>query len=164
MAEALHKPDGTAAADSAGRGPSRIKEAIHVLLYGRSGVPTNPVIARILKLSELEPGWNTYKAGKVAEVAQLNAIGLVNSFESHGLTVPLPAAVAALANRGLALVWQLTDREVEIRYFPEGDGDYSITRRSDDEVVKEGRLSSIDPIKDVIEAHVLGRRPLPIAR
>lgn len=159
MAEALRRPDAPPSTESTGRS-NRLWEAIRVALHGRADVPTNPVIARILALSELKPGWNTYSAGRIAESAQLQAIAFVNSFEEHGRIVPPPSAVAPLANRGVALVWRTQDREIEVRFFPEGHADYSVSRRVDDEVVEEGSLSSVDPLKDIVDAHVLGRRSL----
>ncbi len=119
----------------------------------------NPLVVRILRLADHRTGWNTYGAGPVDEKAQSAAIDFVGSFDRLPSKVPAPA-VAPLANRGIALKWLTEDREIDIRFFPDGGGDYCVVRRRDDELVAEGMIDSSETLKGVVEGHVLGRLPL----
>src|SRR5205814_1459364 len=85
----------------------------------------DPTIAQIVGLRDLKAGWNTYGAGPVDEKVQRRAIDFASSFsKSSRGTFSAAAAVAPLANRGIALKWLTADREVDVRFFPDGGGDF----------------------------------------
>jgi hypothetical protein len=121
--------------------------------------PYASVIGDLVAISKRQPGWNSYDAEQVSSAAVLSAIGLVNALSNLGGDVPAPA-VGASADGGVVLRWLTREREVEIFYTGRERGDYTITRRSSREVVAEGPLAGLDPLKDIVDAHVLGRRSL----
>lgn len=81
----------------------------------------------------------------------------MNRFSDLGAQSVPPPDVGASPNGGVVLRWLTEDREVEIHFFASG-GDYSVTRRKDGATM-EGELAHLDPLNDVVDAHVLARRP-----
>lgn len=119
--------------------------------------PYQEVIRDILALGHRPAGWNSYRAPKIAEQVQLRAIELVARFDDLGSASVPPPDVGASPVGGVVLRWLTDEGEVEIHFTTSG-GEYSVTRK--DGQVIEGDLGHLDPLKDIVNSHVLGRRPL----
>jgi hypothetical protein len=124
----------------------------------RGGHRYSDVITEIVNLVDRAPGWNSYHAPRVASDAQVRAIALVNDFDKLSGLVP-PPAVGATPEGGVALRWLTRDREIDI-HFTGIDGEFAVLRRGTTEVVLEGNLRQVDPLKDIVQAHVMGYRSL----
>lgn len=122
--------------------------------------PYQAVIGEILALQKLAQGWDSYGAEPVNKAALLRAISLVNSFEGLGKTVP-PPVIGASPDGAVILRWLTLDREVDI-VFRETGGECTIMRRGTHDVLIERSLSSVDPLKDIVRAHVV--EPIPLER
>jgi hypothetical protein len=119
--------------------------------------PHRGAIAELVRLGERKQGWDSYDGAAVDREALLTAIGVVNRLDEFG-RVPEPE-VGALADGRVLLRWLTDDREVEI-LFRERGGDFLVRRLDNDTIIEEKSLVAIDVLKDVISAHVLGRRKL----
>ncbi len=148
------------------RGEPETSGSLSVSIFGALGIPLtpermrltlniNPLVTRILRLGDRPSGWNTYSAGPVDERAQHEAMKFVGTL---GATVPRPN-IAPLANRGIAFKWLTGDREIDVRFFPDGRGDYCVVRRRDEQLVAEGVIHSAETLKRIVEEHVLGHLP-----
>lgn len=121
--------------------------------------PYRTLIDELVALRKRERGWDSYDGEPASYPALLSAIHLVNSFQDLG-TPPVPPPRAGLnADGSVILLWITVDRNVDI-VFRDSGGEYSVVRRDTDEIAEEGPLDKIDPLKDVVAAHVLGWRPL----
>jgi hypothetical protein len=121
--------------------------------------PYDSVIGEILALASRKRGWNSYEADETLPSALVSAIGLVHRFRNLPAPVP-PPSVGALADGRVVLRWLTPDREVEIVYFGHEMGEYSVCRRGTRDPLEEASLQRIDPLKDIVDAHVLGHRRL----
>lgn len=119
--------------------------------------PHRGVITELVQLGERKRGWDSYDGAEVDREALLVAIGVVNRLEDVG-RVPEPE-VGSLADGRVLLRWLTDDREVEMLFQQHG-GTFVVRRRDNDVIVEEKSLGRVDVLKDVIAAHVLGRKRL----
>lgn len=117
--------------------------------------PYQAVISAILALRSRTKGWDSYDADAVPQAALLGAIDLVNRFENLGTLVPVPF-VGASADGAVILRWITPDREVDLLLRDSARGEYSVMKRQSEEVVSEGTLQHLDPLKDIVGQHVVG--------
>ena len=114
--------------------------------------PYAQVIEEVRKLTELDRGWNTYRAGRITDEAQQQAIAFLGLLP--GLPGPIPPpSVAPTPNGGVALQWLAGDREVEIIFLAKG-GEYSVAQRGKDDVLAAGSIGEVDLLKDIVREHV----------
>jgi hypothetical protein len=119
--------------------------------------PYRAAIDDILALAKRQSGWNSYDADPAVTAGLLGAVGLVVSFNDLDTNVPRPA-VGMSPDGAVILRWLVPDREVEIAYRGIDTGDYSVLRRDTGDVVAEGSLRELDPLKDIVATYVIGQR------
>jgi hypothetical protein len=112
----------------------------------------------ILALQKRAKGWNSYDADPARPEALLGAVELINSFWKLGAMVPRPAV--GLSPEGtVVLRWLTSELEVEMEFRGHNRGEYSVVKRGSRELLREGSLNSVDPLKDVVKVFVLDRHP-----
>lgn len=121
----------------------------------RAADPYHDVVERIRALRGLEAGWNSYRAGRIEDVAMRRAIRFIGELPNLHRPVP-PPSVAPTPNGGVALHWEAGDREVDVIFLARG-GEYSVARRKSDEILAEGLVDQVDLLKDVVGRHVVQR-------
>lgn len=114
--------------------------------------PYAHVVEEIKNLSELDGGWNGYRAGRILPAAQQAAIGFVGRFSDLPIRIPAPS-VAPTPNGGVSLHWLSGDREIELIFLAKG-GEYLIAQRGQDDVIDAGAMDQVDPLKDIVQAYV----------
>ena len=114
--------------------------------------PYSHVVQEIKKLSELDGGWNGYRAGRILPEAQQQAISFVGRFSDLPVRIPAPS-VAPTPNGGVALHWLSADHEVELIFLAAG-GEYLVAQRGREDVVDAGAMDHVDPLKDIVQAYV----------
>ena len=128
-------------------------------LAARQRDPYQAVIAELTGLRQLERGWDSYDAESVNRDALINAIEFVNQFRSLSEPVP-PPAVGVAPDGGVIMRWVTVDREVDVVYRPGYGGTFAVLRRDTRDIVREGNLGNVDPLKVVVGADVLGWKQL----
>lgn len=116
------------------------------------GTPYADVLAEIDKLSALDRGWNSYRAGRITPEAQERAKAFVGRLTDLGRPVP-PPSVAPTPNGGVSLRWLVGDRDVQIIFLARGS-EYVVAERGKEDVIDAGSIDEIDPLKDLIRTHV----------
>jgi hypothetical protein len=114
--------------------------------------PYGHVVEEIRRLGKLDRGWNTYRAGRINDEAQEQAIAFVGSLTTLAERVPAPKVVPT-PNGGVGLHWLTRDRDVEVVFFAKG-GEYTIAQRGSAEIIDAGPISQVDLLKDVVRDHV----------
>jgi hypothetical protein len=120
--------------------------------------PYHEIFDDILALAKRPPGWNSYDADEAVKDAIIGAVGFVNSFYKLSGIVPRPD-IGLSPDGAVVLRWLLPEHEIEIEYRGFSSGDYSVIRRGSHEVVREGSLGELDPLKDIVGTFVVDRPP-----
>lgn len=116
--------------------------------------PYYPLIRELLRVAELGRDWDSYGAPPVDPDAVYSAIRLVADFAKLTSPVPFPD-VGPTPDGGVLLRWDLGATEVDVVYH--GDrGRYVITRLADDQILAQGELDDVDPLKEVVGRFVVG--------
>lgn len=112
-------------------------------------------LAAIDRLSELEPGWDSYDASPVEESARTSAKEFLRSVErSYGPSVTDGLNVGPTPDGGVALVWRYRSTDVEaLLGTANGPGRYVVTKGK--KLVAEGWIP--EPgwfAKEVLKRHL----------
>jgi len=120
------------------------------------GTSYGHVLDEISDLSNLQPGWNGYRAGEISKDAQKRAADFVQLLTNIPGHVPAPSVVPT-SNGGVALRWLTADREVEIIFLADG-GEYTVGKRGSEDVLDSGGLGRVDLLKQVVAEHLVGTK------
>lgn len=108
----------------------------------------------VFALGKRPKGWNSYDADPAIPEALLAAAELINSFWRLNGTVPRPA-IGLSPDGAVILRWLTPKIEIEMAFSGRNTGEFSVVRRDSREVVREGPLGPVDPLKDVVDTYVM---------
>lgn len=108
----------------------------------------------VFALGKRTKGWNSYDADPAIPEALLGVAELIHSFWRLNEIVPRPA-VGLSPDGAVILRWLMPQIEIEIVFSGRNTGEFSVVRRGSREVVREGSLGQVDPLKDVVDAYVM---------
>jgi hypothetical protein len=119
--------------------------------------PYYELFEQIVAIAKRPKGWNSYDADVAIPTALIGVVELINSFRLLSTIVPIPS-VGLSPDGAVVLRWLTSEYEIELAYRALHAGEYTVLRRGTGDTIKEGSLSELDPLKDLVDTFVV--RPL----